>query len=156
MRRAALPVINSGVLLLSACASDTVYLTANGTAPEPKRLETDTADCRSFWPVAGGFLIGGLTGAAQGGTAGSGARDPGLVVAVMAGAGALIGLGVGVYAVASGEENRHCMRNKGYVAIEVDPQPAAGEDEDEDGATASMEAAQTAAGGRESLDDPVR
>jgi outer membrane lipoprotein SlyB len=117
----------SAALLLSACASDATFMNQNGAMPEPQRLEADASDCRSIWPLVGGFFVGAAYGAAEGALVGaaSGGADIGAIIG--AGAGGVIGLTVGAIASAGGDGYERCMTGRGYVRMATATAPEAPE-----------------------------
>ena len=113
------------VLLLAGCASDATFMHRDGTPPDPRKLEADASDCRSFWPLVAGVFGGALYGAAEGAAVGaaSGGADVGAIAG--AGAGGVIGLLAGAVTSATGDGYQRCMADKGYVRGDPTPPPTA-------------------------------
>ena len=114
LRRAALNAALPALLLLSACASDANFVAGDGQAPDPVKLQADSADCQHFWPLVGSVFVGALFGAFEGVQIGAVSGDAGEGAIIGAGAGAFFGLIWGAATSIDGAGHERCMAEKGY------------------------------------------
>ena len=155
IRRVTIFAVVLPALLLQACASDTLFVRPDGSAPAPQRLEADGSDCRNLGPLLAGFLSGALFGAAEGAIGGAASGDAGIGAAVGAGVGGVIGLIVGGVASASGAGYEECMAKKGYRQAAV-PRQEIPPTETPDAPVIEPVVQSASSAPRPAVDDPTR